>query len=80
VRRIVSRDPYQAIPLGFRYFHTIISATLILTGSLLLIIIFQMLVLNKYSLNLLEAQTYISYISALVFLSFLIFLFAGWLT
>ncbi|HET9774049.1 MAG TPA: hypothetical protein VFP25_03600 [Nitrososphaeraceae archaeon] len=79
VRRIVSRDSHQAMPLGLRYFHTIISATLISTGSILLIIIFQMFVLNKYSLNLLEAQTYISYISALVFLSFLIFLFAGWL-
>jgi hypothetical protein len=38
-----------------------------------------MLFLNKYSLILLQVQTYLSHISALVFLSFLVFLFAGWL-
>ena len=79
VRKIISRDSYQTMPIGLRYFHNIISATLIVTGSIVLIIIFQMLVLNKYSLILLQIQTYFSYISALVFLSFLVFLFAGWL-
>ena len=63
-----------------RYFHIIISATLILTASVILILIFQMLVRNIYSLILLEIQTYFSYISALVFLSFLVFLFVRWLT
>ena len=80
VSKLISRDSSQKMPIGLRYFHNLISATLLVTGSIILIIIFQMLVLNKYNLILLEIQTYISYLSALVFLSFLIFLFVGWLT
>jgi hypothetical protein len=50
-----------------------------LTVAIILIIVFQMILLNKYSLILLRLQTYLSHISALVFLLFLVFLFAGWL-
>jgi hypothetical protein len=80
VSKLISRDSSQKMPIGLRYFHNLISATLLVTGSIILIIIFQMLVLNKYNLILLEIQTYVSYLSALVFLSILIFLFVGWLT
>lgn len=80
VRKLISRDSYQTVRIGLRYFHIIVSATLILTTSVILIIIFQMLVINKYSLFLLEIQTYFSYLSALIFLSFLVFLFIRWLT
>jgi hypothetical protein len=80
VRKSMLTDTYKAAPLGLRYFHGIISATLILTVAIILIIIFQMILLNKYSLILLRVQTYLSHLSALVFLSFLVFLFAGWLT
>jgi hypothetical protein len=79
VRKSMLTDTYKPAPLGLRYFHGIISATLILTVAIILIIIFQMLILNKYSLILLRVQTYLSHLSALVFLSFLVFLFAGWL-
>ena len=80
VRKLISRDSYQTVRIGLQYFHIIVSATLILTASVILIIIFQMLVINKYSLFLLEIQTYFSYLSALIFLSFLVFLFIRWLT
>ena len=80
VRKITSRESYQTMPLGLRYLQIIVSIALILTASIILIIIVQMLVLNKYSLILLEAQTFISYLSALIFLSFLVFMFVGWLT
>lgn len=80
VSKLISRDSSQKMPIGLRYFNNLISATLLVTGFIILIIIFQMLVLNKYNLILLEIQTYVSYLSALVFLSFLIFLFVGWLT
>jgi hypothetical protein len=80
VRKSMSTDTYKpAPPLGLRYFHGIISATQILTVAIILIIIFQILILNKYSLILLQAQAYLSHLSAMVFLSFLVFLFAGWL-
>jgi hypothetical protein len=80
VRKVMSTHAYKpAPPLGLRYFHVIISSTQTLTVAIILIIIFQMLIFNKYSLILLQVQTYLSHISALVFLSFLVFLFAGWL-
>jgi hypothetical protein len=79
VGKSMSRDVHNLAPLGVRYFHRIITATQILTIAIILIIIFQMMFLNKYSLILLKIQTYLSHVSALVFLSFLVFLFAGWL-
>jgi hypothetical protein len=79
VSKSMSTHAYKPAPLGLRYFHVIISATQTLTVAIILIIIFQMLFLNKYSLILLQVQTYLSHLSALVFLSFLVFLFAGWL-
>jgi hypothetical protein len=79
VRNSMSRHANNLASLGVRHFHRIITATQILTIAIILIIIFQMLIFNKYSLILLRVQTYLSHISALVFLSFLVFLFAGWL-
>jgi hypothetical protein len=80
VKNSMSTDTHKPVPLlGLRYFHVIIRSTQILTVAIILIIIFQMLFLNKYSVILLQVQTYLSHISALVFPSFLVFLFAGWL-
>jgi hypothetical protein len=80
VRMIVSRYSYKVAPRGLAYFQGIIVATLSLTGIIILIILFQMLLLNNYSIALLQVQTYLSHLSALVFLSFLVFLFGSWLT
>jgi hypothetical protein len=65
---------------GLKYFHGIMIGTQILTVAMILMIIFQMLIINEYSLILLRIQTYLSHIPAMVFLSFLIFLFFRWLT
>ncbi len=46
----------------------------------MLMIILQMILSNNYSLILLRVQTYLSHLSPLIFLSFLIFLFGSWLT
>ena len=54
VRKIISRYAYKPAPLGLKYFHVIISATQILTVAIILIIIFQIMFLNKYSLILLR--------------------------
>ena len=61
------------------YVQGIIIATQILSSAFILIIILQMLVLNKYSIFLLNAQRYLQHFSALVFLSLLVFLFLRWL-
>jgi hypothetical protein len=79
VRKSMPADTYKYDQKGLRYFHRLISATQILTVGIILIIIFQMFIMNKYSLILLRIQTYLSHVSAVIFLSFLVFLFAGWL-
>src|SRR5215467_8999938 len=80
VREIVSTNSYKPAPRGLAYFQGIIVSTLFLTAIIILIIIFQMLFLNNYSIVLLQVQTYLSHFSALVFLSCLVFLFGGWLS
>jgi hypothetical protein len=67
-------------PLNLRYFHLFISGTVISTVIVILIIIFQMVLLNEYILVLLNIQTYLSHLSGLVFLSLLVFLFGRWFT
>jgi hypothetical protein len=61
------------------YTHWIISGTVILTVIITLAIILQMVLVNEYYLVLLKIQIYLSHLSALIFLSFLVFLFGGWL-
>ena len=81
VRKLVSEYEHKLIlSLDAKYFYYMISITLISTFVIILFIILQITILNEYSLSLLRAQTYISHISALVFLSFLIFLFVRWST
>ncbi|MGC2574108.1 MAG: hypothetical protein WA364_21550, partial [Candidatus Nitrosopolaris sp.] len=80
VRKIVSKYAYKPALRGLAYFRGIITGTLILTGVIILIITFQMLLLNNYSLVLLQIQTYVSHISAVTFLSALVFLFGSWLS
>jgi hypothetical protein len=80
VRKIVSKYSYKPAPRGLAYFQGVIVSTLFLTAIIILIIIFQMLFLNNYSIVLLQVQTYLSHFSALVFLSCLVFLFGSWLS
>ncbi|MGB8934796.1 MAG: hypothetical protein WCC17_06800 [Candidatus Nitrosopolaris sp.] len=79
VRKIVSKYSYKPAPRGLAYFQGIIIATVFLTGVIIPIIIFQMLLLSHYSLVLLQVQTYLSHLSALGFLAFLVFMFGSWL-
>jgi hypothetical protein len=79
VRKSMLKDAYKPGHLSLRYFYAIIGSTQILTVIIILIIIFQILFLNKYSLILLRIEIYLSHLSALVFLTFLVFLFACWL-
>jgi hypothetical protein len=67
-------------PLNLTYSHWFISGTVILTVLIILIIIFQMLFLNGYNVVLLSIQTYLSHLSALIFVSLSVYLFARWFT
>lgn len=80
VRKVVPRDRYKSSPLHPVYFQGTIIATQILSAAFILVIILQMLLLNRYSVSWLSAQTYLSHFSAFVYLSVLVFLFGRWLT
>jgi hypothetical protein len=79
VRTITYQHKYTPLPSGFRHFNRVIFVTQILTFAIILTIVLQMIVLNRYNIKLLEAQVLISHISALIFLPSLIYLFAGWI-
>jgi hypothetical protein len=79
-RNVISRDRYKAWRIRLVYVQGIMVATQILTSAFILVIILQMLLQNRYSIHLLNAQTYLHHFSALVFLSLLVFLFLKWLT
>ena len=64
--------------ISLKYFHKIIFSTQILTFGIIILIILQMSVLNKYSKMLLQIETYVTHIVALIFLFQLVVLFAGW--
>jgi hypothetical protein len=70
--------PSYKLPLIVKNSHLIISITLTLIIVILVIIIFQMTILNKYNVHLLSASTYVTHISALIFLGLLVYLFVGW--
>ena len=81
VRRLVSKYEYKLVPpFDPRYFYYMIGITIIFTLIIILVIVLQLTFLNEYNISLLRVQTYISHISALVFLSFLLFLFVRWST
>jgi hypothetical protein len=77
VTKGTSRDIYNLERLSLTY--TIIISIQTFAIIVILIIIFQMLLLNNYNLILLRIQAYLSHLSATAFLAFLVFLFAGWM-
>jgi hypothetical protein len=78
-RIVISKYAYDSAPLGFDYSHWVIGGIQILTALTILTILFQMLIFDKYSLALLNFQTYLSHVSAAIFLSLLVILFIGWI-
>jgi hypothetical protein len=77
VKTITSKTTYK-LPKNLRNFHYVIFGTQILTISLISITIFQIIAFNKYHILLLQAVTYASHISALIFAIPLVFMLAKW--
>lgn len=77
VRKLISKS--NGLPSKLKRFQVIIFATQILMVAIILVIVLQMLIMNKYSLLLLQGSTYLTHISALLFLIFLVSIFVGWL-
>lgn len=65
-------------PRGVRYFHQFAIIITILTVAIIVALIAQMIFYTHYSISLLRIQTYITHISPIVFLSYLIFLLSRW--
>ena len=81
VKQIISKYTSKpgVSPLGLRYFDIVMRVEFTLTIAIVLTLILQMIFLNKYSLVLLSALTYLTHLIALFFLSFLVFQFGIWL-
>jgi hypothetical protein len=77
VKKVTSKVAYK-YPINLRYLHVFAFSTQILMVCILLTIILQIVFLNKYSLFLLNASTYVSHFSALVFMIFLCVMFVSW--
>ena len=77
VKTIISKTTYR-LPKNLRNFNYIIFGTQILTIGLISVTIFQIIAFNKYHILLLQVVTYISHVSALVFVIFLVFILAKW--
>ena len=65
-------------PQGVRYFHQFAVIITVLIVAIIVAIVAQMILYTQYSISLLRIQTYITHISSIVFLSYLIFLLSKW--
>jgi hypothetical protein len=66
------------IPLRIRIIHLTAIITQNLTVGIILILIIQMVLLNKYNLILLNISTYITHVSTLVFIILVLLMFLSW--
>ena len=71
-------ESHYTISRNIKYFHWFILYSQILTLCIILTTILQMILVNKYNIVLLRVETYLAYISTLVFLILLVFIFIGW--
>ena len=77
VRGLISKS--NGLPKKLKRFQAFIFGIQIVMVVITLVIILQMLIMNKYSLVLLQGSTYLTHISALLFLIYLVSIFVGWL-
>lgn len=74
-----SSESYLISSIKMKYFHSFFFYSQITILCILLAIIIQIFISNKYNVILLSSGVYLAYASTLLFLSFLIFIFAKWL-
>ena len=75
--RKTSESAYT-LPINIKYLRGFFFFSQTTTISIMSIIIIQMILSNKYNIIFVRAETYLAYISTLIFLIFLVFLFIGW--
>ena len=72
-------ESYFSLTINMKYFNWLCFYSQILILCIILTIIIQMIISNKYNIILLSTEVYIAYISTLIFLISLIFIFVKWL-
>lgn len=72
------RSDYK-LSVNIRHFYRITFTTHIGMTALILIIVIQMIVLNKYNIFLLNASTYLTHTVSIIFLATLVWMLVGWL-
>jgi hypothetical protein len=77
--RIKSSQYTYRLPFGLKFFNTFIFIVTTTNIVIILVVLLQMIFMNKYNILALVLSTYLNHISALIFVSFLIYLFLGWL-
>jgi hypothetical protein len=77
--RTTSPKHIYKLPFSSKFFNATIYTIQILMISILLLIILQIMLFQEYNIGLLHAATYLTHISALIFLVSLVFMFIGWL-
>ena len=67
------------LPARLKYLYGVALATQTLMVGILITIMLQMTLWNKYNIILLQVATYVTHVSALIFLILLVLMFIGWL-
>lgn len=75
---IIPYGSKQGLPVSLGFFHLSISVTIVLMIAITLIIILQMILVNQYNLLLLTALSYLSHLSAFIFISLIVIMFVRW--
>lgn len=78
VSKYNSKYAYKS-PLKLKYFHAVMIGTQISIIGIIITILVEMFLSNRYSLYLLQGSSYLTHFSALIFTALLVFLFIGWL-
>jgi len=76
--RKTSAGSFYTMPINIKYLRGFFFFSQTTTISIMSILILQMILSNKYNIIFVRAETYLAYISTLIFLIFLVFLFIGW--
>ena len=72
-------ESYFTLTINMKYFNWLCFYSQMLILCIILTIIIQMIISNRYNIILLSTEVYIAYISTLIFLISLIFIFVKWL-
>ena len=78
VRKNISNNLYK-LPLNLKYLHGTMFAVQLAMIGIIVTIVSQIIISHRYSMYLLHGSTFLTHISALLFLTLLVIIFGSWL-